>query len=193
MTLIERSFWETLEPEVSRTCGECRTPLSLIGGLGQQGHTEPDKVWGAAYHILPDKVDEVKAYLDIREINGYSVRYTDFRPADTGREVIRCLVYIGMPDNAQFTGPVPPQALAEHINRSVGPSGENREYLLQLEESLTKLGSDSGDAHISDLGGRVKLMKAPERNLQDVSESSGAKLEVVSSPQDAQEETESGK
>lgn len=40
--------------------------------------------------------------------------------------------------------------------QSRGPSGENREYLFQLEEALEGLGSGSGDAHVSDLVRRCK-------------------------------------
>lgn len=52
MTLIERSFWETLpDPHPDA----------------------PDKVWGVAYRIESEHVEEVKEYLDIREINGYTI------------------------------------------------------------------------------------------------------------------------
>jgi glutathione-specific gamma-glutamylcyclotransferase len=104
-------------------------------------------------------VQEVKDYLDIREINGYSVRYTTFHAAHPCSKEIRCLVYIGMPDNPQFMGALHPQDVAERINRSVGPSGENWEYLLRLEESLKDLGTESSDAHISDLVRRISRME----------------------------------
>ncbi|ERF70149.1 hypothetical protein EPUS_00336 [Endocarpon pusillum Z07020] len=125
----------------------------------QQGGTGSEQVWGAAYHIVPSKVEEVKDYLDIREINGYSVQYTTFHAAHPVSKQIRCLVYIGMPDNPQFLGALHPQDVAERINQSVGPSGENREYLLQLEESLKDLSTESGDVHISDLARRVRSME----------------------------------
>lgn len=51
MTLIERSFWETLPDP----------------------HSAADKVWGVAYRIEAEHVEEVKEYLDIREINGYTI------------------------------------------------------------------------------------------------------------------------
>jgi len=73
------------------------------------------------------------------------------------------MVYIGMPDNPQFLGALKPEDVAEKINQSRGPSGENREYLLQLEEALQILSAESGDEHISDLARRVKAMKPPHR------------------------------
>ena len=102
VTLIERSFWETLgDSEHEKTAA---------------------KVWGAAYHIIPEKVQEVQEYLDLREINGYSIQYTPFHPGDPNRKPIHCMVYIGMPDNPQFLGALDPQDVAKKINESIGPS-----------------------------------------------------------------------
>ena len=116
-------------------------------------------MWGTAYRIKRPHVAEVKAYLDIREINGYSIRYTDIHPADPALPPIRCMVYIGLPSNDQFTGPQDPQKLAEHICRSRGPSGENKEYLFMLERSLQDLDPGSGDKHVEDLAARVKAIE----------------------------------
>lgn len=69
-----------------------------------------------------------------------------------------------MPDNPQFLGPIEPQSLATKINSSVGPSGENREYLLELEQALLQLSPESADEHISDLARRVRSME-PRRQL----------------------------
>ena len=72
----------------------------------------------------------MREYLDIREINGYSIQYTPFHVSE-GHDndvltSINCLVYIGLPDNPQFLGPQDPQALAKHILESRGPSGKNK-------------------------------------------------------------------
>ena len=116
----------------------------------------------------------MKEYLDIREINGYSIQYTPFNqdmsatyqtvhasdsPNGIPRQ-IKCLVYIGLPDNPQFLGPQDPQALAEHIVQSRGPSGDNIDYLYQLEEALNGLSPESGDEHISDLARRCREIQA---------------------------------
>ena len=100
-------------------------------------------------------MQEVREYLDIREINGYTIHYTPFHPAD-GSADIKTLVYIGTPDNEQFMGPQDPQALAEHIYKSVGPSGLNKDYLLSLESALDSLSPESGDGHITDLANRIR-------------------------------------
>lgn len=133
----------------------------------------------------------MKEYLDIREINGYSMQYTPFQPSPSWLQLqdestlheifgrndiitntesslssISCLVYIGLPTNPQFLGPQDPQALAEKIVRSRGPSGENVEYLLKLEESLRELSAESEDQHVSDLARRATSFL--ERNNIDV-------------------------
>lgn len=109
---------------------------------------------------MPAKVEEVRSYLDIREINGYSMHYTTFQPADATKPPIQTLVYIGTPDNPQFVGAQDPQELAEHISRSRGPSGENKEYLFMLEKSLEELCSESTDEHVNDLAARVRKIEA---------------------------------
>jgi cation transport protein ChaC len=74
------------------------------------------------------------------------------------------LVYIGTPDNEQFVGPQDPQKLAEHIHKSEGPSGLNKEYLWNLEIALDELSAESGDDHIKDLSERARLIEEQIRN-----------------------------
>lgn len=123
--------------------------------------SESDNVWGTAYRIEASRVDEVREYLDIREINGYTIQYTPFHPAD-GSPAIRALVYIGTPDNPQFVGPQDPRTLAEHIYKSEGPSGPNKDYLLSLELALDSLSPESGDGHIKDLANRIRTIEQSE-------------------------------
>jgi len=135
-------------------------------------------------------VQEVREYLDIREINGYTIHYTPFHPAD-GSADIQTLVYIGTPDNEQFMGPQDPQALAEHIYKSVGPSGLNKDYLLSLETALDSLSPESGDGHITDLANRLRSLRAASN--VDIDQIQGEalqhKLRDIGST-DKQEETE---
>ncbi|KAI0199177.1 ChaC-domain-containing protein [Astrocystis sublimbata] len=142
VTLIERSFWAS---------------------LADAHDSAPEKVWGTAYRIKAEHVKEVAEYLDIREINGYTIHYTPFHPAD-GSAPIRTLVYIGTPDNDQFVGPQDPQALAQHIQQSEGPSGLNRDYLLELEKALDELSPESGDAHITDLSDRLREIEREDKS-----------------------------
>ncbi|KAF2146893.1 uncharacterized protein K452DRAFT_283091 [Aplosporella prunicola CBS 121167] len=145
-TLIDRAHWETLDDHHA---------------------SARETVWGAAYHIPASHAAEVRDYLDIREINGYSIQYTPFHPAasisDAPAKPIDCLVYIGPPENPQFLGPQDPQKLAEHIVVSRGPSGENKEYLYMLETALVELSPESEDHHISDLARRCREVEAKSK------------------------------
>ncbi|ORY15034.1 ChaC-like protein-domain-containing protein [Clohesyomyces aquaticus] len=215
VTLIDRAHWETLTDH----------------------HTSTERVWGAAYHIPTAHVASVRAYLDIREINGYSIQFTPFHPAPyavsissppatpepastarvsppptstsqststsaqpstsggnsshrstlsiTARTTlslhpsnspdtpIKCLVYIGLPSNAQFLGPQDPEELARHILKSRGPSGENKEYLYALERSLLGLGRESEDRHVSDLVRRCRRLEVEEMGMGEGTEGEG--------------------
>jgi glutathione-specific gamma-glutamylcyclotransferase len=129
-------------------------------------HDSADKVWGTAYRIEAARVAEVREYLDIREINGYTIHYTPFYSSD-GSSTIKTLVYIGTPENDQFVGPQHPQKLAEHIHRSIGPSGPNKDYLLSLEDALDSLSAESGDAHVKDLATRVRKLEKQANGIGD--------------------------
>ncbi|EGD98794.1 cation transporter ChaC [Trichophyton tonsurans CBS 112818] len=156
VTVIERSFWESLsdpQQDLERT-------------------TDGSLVWGAAYHIPASHAEEVSAYLDDREIDGYSVHYTPFYPCSSskndeaqsaaGLQSRKCLVYIGLPSNTQFVREPAlrePDAIAEVIYASRGQSGENKDYLYALETALEGLGLGSSDVHVTDLVRRVKALE----------------------------------
>lgn len=152
-------------------------------------------MFGAAYRIAKDHVQEVKEYLDIREINGYSIQYTPFIPSDQSstdttaskKGTIQCLVYIGLPDNPQFVGPQDPETLTKHILRSKGPSGENREYLYMLEEALLSLSTDSQDAHISDLAARCHALEKESGWNVEALPHVGSELHRVGSTEEQEE------
>ncbi|KAI5815441.1 ChaC-like protein-domain-containing protein [Pyronema omphalodes] len=145
VTLITRQFWETLGDH----------------------HEADEKVWGTLYRIPRDKVESVKEYLDIREINGYSIHYVDVYQEEPLLPPIKALVYIGTPTNPQFvplTSGVPSEeSLASHIYASRGPSGENREYLYKLHMALEELCPESSDNHVRSLFRKVAIMEAEER------------------------------
>jgi len=95
---------------------------------------------GMAYLIAP----EALAHLDVREKNGY-LRFVTSLSLDDGREP-EGLVYIATEENAAFLGAASERDIAEHIARSTGPSGPNRDYLLQLADALHQL--DAEDPHV---------------------------------------------
>ncbi|WEW59955.1 hypothetical protein PRK78_005437 [Emydomyces testavorans] len=148
-------------------------------------------VWGAAYHIPASHAEEVNAYLDHREINGYSVHYTPFHPyaapidttphsttsqnpnpADSSSPFL-CMVYIGLPTNSQFLrNPADraPSSVANVIFKSRGQSGENKEYLYLLEKALEGIGFGYADAHVIDLVRRVRALEGVQEGRKSQSE-----------------------
>ncbi|OYD23722.1 gamma-glutamylcyclotransferase [Oceanimonas baumannii] len=98
---------------------------------------------GMAYRIEPG----VLAGLDLREKNGYlrervAVKFEHGR-AEEG------LIYLATEHNAAFLGEAPPAEMAAQIAHAHGPSGSNREYLLNLAEALTEQGVHDG--HVATL------------------------------------------
>ncbi|KAF3120877.1 hypothetical protein TWF594_003499 [Orbilia oligospora] len=136
-------------------------------------HETDEPVWGAAYLIAPAEVERIKAYLDLREINGYTIhRHPVYHnlPREESEDVpnpISAIVYIGTPDNPQFVGPPESiHALAQHILNSRGPSGENKEYLYNLYTALEQLAPEAHDSHITELANTAaeiegRLLKDP--------------------------------
>ncbi|CAI7671622.1 unnamed protein product [Penicillium bialowiezense] len=185
VTVIERSFWETLDD-----------PLAQL----ESESASTGKVWGAAYHIPASHAEEVHDYLDEREINGYTAHYTPFHPTvdlgdsnasgDQASAPIICMVYIGQPSNSQFLREAAsrdPQQVAEVISSSEGASGKNTEYLFMLEKALDGIGLGTADVHVTDLVKRVKAIEA--EGLGDAEEKE-AELHVTKSLEDAARDPE---
>ncbi|MBS9405550.1 gamma-glutamylcyclotransferase [Halomonas sp. TRM85114] len=128
----------------------------------------PDAIcYGMAYRIGP----EVLGSLDVREKNGYlreivtlhflpTASETSSRTASPTRSQAEThhtstaerdegLVYLAGQDNAAFLGDAPHGVIAEQIARAHGPSGPNRDYLLNLAASLEAMGVE--DPHIREL------------------------------------------
>ena len=83
--------------------------------------------------------ESVFEHLDYREKNGYQRQQT-WLSLDDGRRV-EGTVYVADDANHAYLGPAPLEAIAAQIRHSHGPSGANRDYLLQLADSLRELGT----------------------------------------------------
>lgn len=137
---------------------------------GSHDHRGTPEAPGRVVTLVPqqDAVCEGMAYLvrqavlehlDFREKNGYLRTLAEMTFADGG--TAEGLVYIATADNAAFLGPAPEEEIARQIARSVGPSGTNRDYLLQLAQALRDLSEH--DAHVFAIERHLLALEAQER------------------------------
>lgn len=98
---------------------------------------------GMALRVTPEEFE----HLDHREKNGY-LRYQVPLFFNSGNQESSKtgIVYIAPTDNAAYLGPASIEQIAAQIARCHGPSGPNKEYLLELANALRKLNID--DPHI---------------------------------------------
>jgi glutathione-specific gamma-glutamylcyclotransferase len=141
----ERRFWQGSHDHRGTPDAPGRV-LTLAPSPGQS-------CLGMAYLVDHD----VFEHLDHREKNGYERREIDIRLRDSGARVDG-LTYFASPDNPAWLGPAEPSDIAGHINRSHGPSGSNRDYLLDLAHALRKLGAD--DPHVFELENKLLTRSA---------------------------------
>ena len=99
---------------------------------------------GVAYRVE----HSVFEHLDFREKNGYQRLPTSIT-LEAPRESVAGVVYVADRGNSAYLGPAPMTQLANHIAASHGPSGSNRDYVLQLAKALRELGDD--DPHVREL------------------------------------------
>ena len=128
---------------------------------GSHDHRGTPRSPGRVVTLVPDpsatcvgmayQVDESTfAHLDYREKNGYERVDVHIRFAD---RAVPGTVYVAAEDNPAFLGPASLDAIASHIRRSRGPSGSNKDYLLELAAALAALGAE--DAHVEALAALV--------------------------------------
>lgn len=103
------------------------------------------KVVGRAYKI-EGALEEILSYLDHREKGGYS--RLPFR-VSTSHGLLDVFCYVGLEDSPQYIGPEAESETAQIISVSVGPSGRNRDYLMNLHQVLHSMGHP--DQHLQRL------------------------------------------
>lgn len=106
---------------------------------------------GMAY-LIEESVFE---HLDHREKNGYRRHEVGIVLAGRGGSVAGVL-YVADEGNHAFLGSAPAAEIAAHIAAASGPSGSNRDYLLQLARALRDL--DAADPHVQELAMLVERM-----------------------------------
>ncbi|KAI3658226.1 hypothetical protein MP638_006357 [Amoeboaphelidium occidentale] len=132
-----RRFWQGSEDHR----GTPENPGRVVTLITKEQHTDlykdehfEDIVWGVAYKIHTDDIDEVRDYLDYREKNGYTLSKVKVETIEG--KVLDALVYVASPSNEAFLGPKSNEEIVDHILRSRGPSGPNYEYMLEMTDAL---------------------------------------------------------
>jgi glutathione-specific gamma-glutamylcyclotransferase len=105
---------------------------------------------GALYFVEGPAI-QLLSELDWRERAGYE-RVT--LEACTDGEQHQAVTWIAPPGNAYDAGQLPPSELSAHIQRCVGPSGRNSDYVFLLEEALTAL--QAPDPLVSELAALLR-------------------------------------
>ncbi|WOO82733.1 Putative glutathione-specific gamma-glutamylcyclotransferase 2 [Vanrija pseudolonga] len=125
---------------------------------------DEDLVWGVAYRIDPAKEEEVRAYLEYREKNGYTSHDVPvYHTTEDGTEAIavpESTIWIGNLDNEAFVGYEPLDVVADLIHVRHGPSGPNKEYLYRLAEAVRQLYPHVKDPYLFELDRAVKSREA---------------------------------
>ncbi len=116
---------------------------------------EADAVCGGMAFLVEGSVFE---QLDVREKNGY-LRFTTEMTFDDGTRT-NGLVYIATPDNEAFLGEASEQEIARQICAAQGPSGTNREYLVELAKALREMGLE--DQHVFDIEMQIDRISQQE-------------------------------
>lgn len=153
-----------------------------------------DEVWGLAYKISGENVNDVVAHLDFREKGGYernivlfypyaSLNDIDKKPSCTSldsivninntmvvpvkeKEPFYLTIYIGGKDNPNYAGVEDIETIAKNIFTAHGPSGSNREYLYKLASVVRTLIPNANDEYLFLLEKAVrKLEKDSEKEM----------------------------
>ncbi|MEC7985557.1 MAG: gamma-glutamylcyclotransferase [Myxococcota bacterium] len=105
------------------------------------------RCFGVAYRIAEKDRHDIFTYLDVREQGGYQLLTEEVHFLDGGSAL--AYVYIATVQNPYYIGADTPQAMANHIYNSHGPSGANLQYFLQLRKALQSFAPV--DSHIEEI------------------------------------------
>jgi cation transport protein ChaC len=103
--------------------------------------------WGMVYAVAPEDREGVLANLDHREKGGYARHRVPARLEGGGS--VEALVYLATPENENFLGEAPLEAIAAQVRAAEGPSGPNVEYVVELARALAAMGAS--DPHVEAL------------------------------------------
>ncbi|XP_045779168.1 putative glutathione-specific gamma-glutamylcyclotransferase 2 [Maniola jurtina] len=120
---------------------------------------DPDSsVWGVAYKINEEDIEQVTTHLDYREKNGYSKKTVTFHPKDPSWQPFELTLYVAMKDNESYAGAASIGDLAKQVLSCSGPSGSNKEYVYNLAEAMRQLAPGVEDEHLFSLEAAVRKL-----------------------------------
>ena len=141
--------------------------LVRMQDLPKAEQDDDELCWGMCYGYAKELREEVVAYLDFREKDGYDQCLVDvFLQPDTTETPLSAepdlrgvLLYVAQTDNPQYLGPLDDECVAQQIAQTVGPSGTNREYLFKMADGLRSI--KVLDKHIFEVEERVRQLPGP--------------------------------
>jgi len=109
-----------------------------------------ERCGGMAFEIEEAMAAKIFDQLDYREKNGYERHRSRLLfGAEPDDEPVEGIFYVASEGNPAFLGPASAVDIAKQISVSVGPSGANSEYLINLAEALRIHGID--DEHVFEI------------------------------------------
>ncbi|XP_068619714.1 putative glutathione-specific gamma-glutamylcyclotransferase 2 [Battus philenor] len=119
-------------------------------------------VWGVAYKIRKEDVENVTKHLDYREKNGYCKRVVTFYPRDKSVDPFMLTLYVATKENESYAGPASVEEIAKQVINCCGPSGTNKEYVYNLAKAMREIAPDVEDEHLFSL--EEALLKLEKKN-----------------------------
>ncbi|OWF38401.1 putative glutathione-specific gamma-glutamylcyclotransferase 2 [Mizuhopecten yessoensis] len=118
-----------------------------------------EKVWGVAYEISVEEESKVRQHLDFREKEGYTLAMVKFHPENTQEQPIDLQLYLATEENFNYLGPAPIDEIAKQVIVSVGPSGKNVDYVLNLAQAMRSIAPGREDPHLYELEKEIKFQQ----------------------------------
>lgn len=119
------------------------------------------RCWGTAYQVPAAAAGSVIDGLDHRERGGYRRLEVEIGLVGNRAPVARVpgVVYVAGPENENYLGPAPLDAIARQVAGAHGPSGANADYVFELAAALRRM--QVVDAHVFELEAALRQLVRP--------------------------------